>query len=212
MPITQFSDNLLRMKAERNLTNAMFAASCDVSESALSGYLYDHKIPPICTLLKMCNSLHTFPNSLLNGLYKTPTEIEQIFQINRIMVSLGDDKRRLYEGIFEQFVELSSQGIIDLAHANLGERIALLRKDAHFSTVSFAKCCSLSRSALAGIESSQKEPGTLAFLEICSALHVSPEYLLCKRIKSSSYSNIKFANLTPRQLVALHRIGILIEH
>lgn len=208
MNTAQFSENLTNLRLERGLTIQLFAAACDVSLSAMHGYLYDGKFPTLETLMKICNALRISPNILLEGLF-TSSELENIHRINFIVKDLSFEKRRLFDGVFSEYVKVVSGGPLSLIDVDLGERISILRKDTGFSVEEFANNCSVSRSTLAGIESGQKPPGTLVFLNICSALSVSPEFLLCNSLDYSSYPDERYKYLTLRQIDGLLKIASL---
>lgn len=86
----------------------------------------------------------------------------------------------------------------------LGKRINMVRKDQHLTAEKLSELCNINATYLRQIEGGTKMPSLSVFISICSALKISPDYLLQDILPSNEISKIHeleqlWQNATPSQ-------------
>ena len=73
----------------------------------------------------------------------------------------------------------------------LGKRINMVRKDRGFTADRLSELCNINATYLRQIEGGTKVPSLPVFINICNALKISPDYLLCDALEENEVSKIR---------------------
>lgn len=73
----------------------------------------------------------------------------------------------------------------------LGKRINMVRKDKGFTSDKLSELCNINATYLRQIEGGAKVPSLPVFISICSALEISPDYLLRDVLKDNEICKIR---------------------
>ncbi|MCI8537425.1 MAG: helix-turn-helix transcriptional regulator [Oscillospiraceae bacterium] len=196
------SDSLRKLRIEKEVEVAMMADILGIPRSTLETYLYARSIPPLDTVIHICNQYQVSINDFLTPLIQKPNEQDSISQVILVFESLSQFQRGIVNQIVAPIVQSMAEGIPELSGVGFGQRARILREDYRLSLVSAAQSCGIAPDSLKVLESNQRLPSISTFLEFCKTLHVSPEYLLSDRLEYLSVDK-RFYTLSPRQLSAL---------
>lgn len=198
-----FSHNIKALRERFGLQRQAFADLCGISIYTLRSYQSGEIEPSMKTLLKICNNCCITPNVLFEGIYTTPTELENIKLIRTTQADFDDEKKAKFEKLHDIFLTCMTQTAPSLVNVDLGTRIKILREDYGLSQKAFASLCNVTVGTLSCIESNQALPGIEVILAACSSLSISPEFLLCSSLKDVQFENEIYFGLTPRQIACL---------
>ena len=173
-----FGQNIQRLRNSRRLTKQEFADQCGMSYYTIRSYTEKRSSTTIGTILKICRAFSVSPNELLDGMYDRPTEQEYIDLYSRSIDNLQPGECALVDDILDAVTDCLHACAPSLVNADFGARLRVCREEAGYSASRFAKLLSISQPTLSNIESSQTVPSAALFLEMCAALHVSPDLLL----------------------------------
>ena len=100
----------------------------------------------------------------------------------------------------------------------LGKRINEVRKDRGLTADKLSESCNINATYLRQIEGGVKMPSLPVFIDICKALHISPDYLLQDDLEENEISRIreievlwKDASPSEQELVII-MIKAVLEH
>ncbi len=99
----------------------------------------------------------------------------------------------------------------------LGKRINMVRKDRGFTADRLSELCNINATYLRQIEGGTKVPSLSVFINICNALKISPDYLLCDALEENEVSKIReltelWENTLPsQQEIAVAMIRAVLE-
>ena len=105
-----------------------------------------------------------------------------------------------------------------MEQSKLGKRINEVRKARGLTADKLSELCNINATYLRQIEGGAKMPSLPVFIDICNALHVSPDYLLQDELKENEVSKIHaietlWENVPlQKQEVALTMIQAVLEH
>lgn len=100
----------------------------------------------------------------------------------------------------------------------LGKRINMVRKERGLTAEKLSEYCHIHATYLRQIEGGTKMPSLPVFIQICNALKISPDYLLCDALEDNEVSEIRaltelWKTASPNQQeVAVVMIRALLEH
>lgn len=100
----------------------------------------------------------------------------------------------------------------------LGKRINEVRRDRCLTAEKLSELCNINATYLRQIEGGSKVPSLPVFIDICKALHISPNYLLQDELGENEISKIQeieklWEDASPRkQELALTMIKAALEH
>lgn len=101
---------------------------------------------------------------------------------------------------------------------SLGKRINTTRKSRHITAEKLAEMCSINATYMRQIESDMKVPSLPVFIDICRALHISPDYLLQDDMEENELTEIReiekmWKELQPDKMeLVLTMIKAALEH
>ena len=101
---------------------------------------------------------------------------------------------------------------------SLGKRINATRKSRHITAEKLAEMCSINATYMRQIESDMKVPSLPVFIDICRALHISPDYLLQDDMEENELTEIReiekmWKELQPDKMeLVLTMIKAALEH
>ena len=105
-----------------------------------------------------------------------------------------------------------------MEQSKLGKRINEVRKARGLTADKLSELCNINATYLRQIEGGAKMPSLPVFIDICNALHVSPDYLLQDELEEDEVSKIQAIEtlwqnvpLQKREL-ALTMIRAVLEH
>ena len=105
-----------------------------------------------------------------------------------------------------------------MEQSKLGKRINEVRKARGLTADKLSELCNINATYLRQIEGGAKMPSLPVFIDICNALHISPDYLLQDELEENEVSKIHaietFWENAPlqKQEVALTMIQAVLEH
>lgn len=105
-----------------------------------------------------------------------------------------------------------------MEQSKLGKRINEVRKARGLTADKLSELCNINATYLRQIEGGAKMPSLPVFIDICNALHVSPDYLLQDELEENEVSKIHaietlWENVPlQQQEVALTMIRAVLEH
>lgn len=73
----------------------------------------------------------------------------------------------------------------------LGKRINTIRKDRGLTADKLSEMCNINATYLRQIEGGAKMPSLLVFIDLCKALHISPDYLLQDELTENEITTIR---------------------
>lgn len=79
----------------------------------------------------------------------------------------------------------------DMERKGLGKRINEVRKDRGLTADKLSESCNINATYLRQIEGGTKMPSLPVFIDICKALHISPDYLLQDDLDGNEISRIR---------------------
>lgn len=100
----------------------------------------------------------------------------------------------------------------------LGKRINIVRKDRGFTADKLSELCNINATYLRQIEGGTKVPSLPVFINICSVLNISPDYLLRDVLKENEICRIReladlWENVSPsQQEIAIAMIRSVLEY
>lgn len=100
----------------------------------------------------------------------------------------------------------------------MGKRINEVRKSRCLTADKLSELCNINATYLRQIEGGVKMPSLPVFIDICKALHISPDYLLQDELGENEISKIHeiemlWKNVPPQQQeIALAMIKAVLEH
>lgn len=101
---------------------------------------------------------------------------------------------------------------------SLGKRINTTRKSRKITAEKLAELCCINATYMRQIESDMKVPSLPVFIDICRALHISPDYLLQDDMEENELTEIReieqvWKELPPEKLdIVLAMIKAALEH
>ena len=200
-----FGNNLKALRQGRGLQRQILADMCGISIYTLRSYQSGEIMPSMKAVLNICNALQISPNVLFEGIYKTPTEIDNIAVIENYLNSLQCEKKYRLQRLCEIVEKCMVQGAPNLNNVNIGSRIKILREDIGLTQSVLAERCSVVPGTISCIESNQATPGIEVLLAMCEIFNVSPEFMLCASLEVT-VSHIKYFAMTPRQIGCIAEI------
>ena len=105
-----------------------------------------------------------------------------------------------------------------MEQSKLGKRINEVRKSRCLTADKLSELCNINATYLRQIEGGVKMPSLPVFIDICKALHISPDYLLQDELGENEISKIHeiemlWKNVSPQQQeIALVMIKAVLEH
>ena len=105
-----------------------------------------------------------------------------------------------------------------MEQSKLGKRINEVRKARGLTADKLSELCNINATYLRQIEGGAKMPSLPVFIDICNALHVSPDYLLQDELEENEVSKIHaietlWENVPlQKKEVALTMIRAVLEH
>ena len=100
-----------------------------------------------------------------------------------------------------------------MEQSKLGKRINEVRKARGLTADKLSELCNINATYLRQIEGGAKMPSLPVFIDICNALHVSPDYLLQDEVSKIHAIETLWENVPlQKQEVALTMIRAVLEH
>ena len=105
-----------------------------------------------------------------------------------------------------------------MEQSKLGKRINEVRKARGLTADKLSELCNINATYLRQIEGGAKMPSLPVFIDICNALHISPDYLLQDELEENEVSKIHAIETLwenaplQKQEVALTMIQAVLEH
>lgn len=201
----EISEVLQSYRAHKDLQVADMVEKSTIKRGTFVTYLYGNITPSIANLIKICNKFELPINGIFSKLIEWPTEQDDIARITACFNSQDPKveirQKRLYQ-IIHPLIKSNCDEVPRLTKAGFGKRLRVLREDLRLTRTSMANSFGVSPNTLKQYESNQYLPGVPIMLDICSALSVSPEYMLARYLTYSFPVDKRFYLLTPRQLKA----------
>lgn len=194
-----FGKTLNQLRKEKGLTIPMLAEHCDLSVDTIKGYQYARQMPSTKTLLLMCDIFSVTPNRLLQGIYSTPTELDDIARIDKFQSGKSDKASQVFDTVLQHMLD----SVPRLEQADFGSRLRLFREETYLTTGELAQFCHIKSSYLVIMEANQGLPGVDVMLCMCQKLRVSPDFLLYRNGNQSFLSDKWYRYLTPKQIKCL---------
>lgn len=105
------ADMMYAFKKERNLSDAEFSETLEISRSTLQDYLHGRGNPSVATLEHMAERLDVDPLVLVSGAFRADQTgvVLLLFRTVKGVLELSADKRRRFAALFVQMVSLWEQ-------------------------------------------------------------------------------------------------------